>query len=53
MTDGGKLSYTLNETLYLDEQVVIYDIGDGNRKQKRNAGAEEKNLKLKQKQKEN
>ena len=26
--NGGKLSYTLNGTLYPDEQVVIYDIGD-------------------------
>ena len=26
--NGGKLSYTLNGTLYPDEQVVIYDIGN-------------------------
>ncbi len=32
--NGGKISYTLNGTLYPDEQVVIYDIGDPPRRKK-------------------
>lgn len=49
--NGGKLSYTLNGTLYPDEQVVIYDIGDVKPETEKKRRGRRKNLKLKQNKK--
>ena len=49
--DNGKLSYTLNGTLYPDEQVVIYDIGDVKPETEKKRRGRRKNLKLKQNKK--
>lgn len=51
--NGGKLSYTLNGTLYPDEQVVIYDIGDVKPETEKKRRGRRKKSEIEAEQKEN
>lgn len=51
--NGGKLSYTLNGTLYPDEQVVIYDIGDVKSETEKKRRGRRKKSEIEAEQKEN
>lgn len=51
--NGGKLSYTLNGTLYPDEQVVIYDIGDVKPEAEKKRRGRRKKSEIEAEQKEN
>ena len=51
--NGGKLSYTLNGTLYPDEQVVIYDIGDVKPEAEKKRGGRRKKSEIEAEQKGN
>jgi len=51
--NGGKLSYTLNGTLYPDEQVVIYDIGNVKPETEKKRRGRRKKSEIEAEQKEN
>lgn len=51
--NGGKLSYTLNGTLYPDERVVIYDIGDVKPETEKKRRGRRKKSEIEAEQKEN
>ena len=51
--NGGKLSYTLNGTLYPNEQVVIYDIGDVKPETEKKRRGRRKKSEIEAEQKEN
>lgn len=51
--NGGKLSYTLNGTLYPDEQVVIYEIGDVKPETEKKRRGRRKKSEIEAEQKEN